>query len=129
MANELKGLAAGLIAGVLVVGASYGVSAIVTHGQPAETPQAKPVPPDGAQTTASSQMVAIGASLYVQNCVSCHGKDGAGKIGPTLHHLGDPDAKIARNISNGFPPRMPAYKDMLNPGQIQALVAYVQSLK
>lgn len=128
MARELKGLAAGLIAGLASVGLAYGVSALVTHGQAAETPTAiKPSP--GGGSPASSQIVATGRALYLNACASCHGREGQGQRGPSLHHLGDPDAKIARNIRNGFPPRMPAFKDQYTNAQIKALVAYVQSLK
>ena len=129
MTRELRGLGLGLLAGLFVVGASYGVSAVVTHGQPAEKPEpkasARPAPGGAAPST---QLVASGRSLYLQVCANCHGQQAQGQVGPTLHHLGDPDAKIYRNVANGFAGRMPAYKDKLNDGQIKTLVAYVQSL-
>ncbi len=128
VAQELKGLAAGLVAGLASVGLAYGVSAIVTHGQPVETAQAGK-PSQGGGQIASSQIVAAGRKEYLIGCASCHGQQGQGQNGPSLHHLGDPDAKIARNIKNGFPPRMPAFKDQYNDAQIKALVAYIQSLK
>ena len=132
MARELQGLGAALIAGLGVVGASYGVSAIVLHGQAAEAKsQAKPVAQKAGISPASSQLVASGAALYGSlACVGCHGAQAqGGSIGPTLHHLGDPDAKIARHIKNGFPGRMPAYKNQLSGAQINVLVAYIQSLE
>jgi len=121
-----------LLAGLGVVGAAYGVSAIALHGQAAKAvSQAKPVAQKPGVSPASSQLVASGATLYSSiACVGCHGDQAkGGGIGPTLHHLGDPDAKIARNIRNGFPGRMPAYKDKLNGTQINTLVAYIQSLE
>ena len=130
LARELKGLAAGLAAGLGVVGAAYGVSAIATHGatlkqQPNERSAAVP-----NTKIASSQLVASGRTLYSSlACVGCHGANAQGNLGPTLHHLGDPDAKIARNIANGYPGQMPAYKDQLSAAQIQILVAYIQSLE
>ena len=132
MANELKGLGAGLLAGLAVVGASYGVSAVARHNAPAQaaaSKQAAGAATTGGTGTAATQLVAAGRGLYLQNCVSCHGPQGQGQIGPTLHKLGDPDAKIARNIANGFPPQMPPYKNKLSSAQINTLVAYVQSLK
>ncbi len=132
MARELKGLALGLIAGLGVVGASYGVSAVAQHAQKAEVvAAAKPVTPKAGVQPASSQLVASGAALYSSlACVGCHGANAqGGGIGPSLHHLGDPDAKVAHNIANGFQGRMPAYKDQLTPTQIGTLVAYIQSLK
>ena len=128
MVRELKGLALGLLAGLGVVGAAFGVSAIAPHGQPAtqDTPQAiaGQKPP-----MAQSSLVATGRSLYLESCADCHGKDGTGRIGPTLHHLGDPDAKIAASIKNGFKGQMPGFKDKYSETQISALVAYTQSLK
>ncbi len=136
MAHELKGLVAGLAAGLGVVGLAYGVSAVGTHLVSAETKQAeatqavpteKPLP--GGGQTANSQLVATGRTLYLKDCAGCHGKQGQGQIGPKLLHLGDPDAKVARNIRNGFPPRMPAFKGQYSDTQIKAVVAYVQSLE
>ena len=127
MAREIKGLVAGLIAGLGVVGAAFGVSAIVTHGQASP---AEGIP----QTTAAhpvvlvSQVVTTGHGFYLTSCASCHGKDGKGVIGPNLHKLGDPDAKIALNIKNGYKGRMPPYRDTYTDPQIAALVAYIQSL-
>ena len=120
---------AALASGLMAAAGYYG-GEMLGGGQPAQASQSAPVlpTPAGGETTAT-QLVATGRGLYLQNCVSCHGPNGQGQIGPTLHHLGDPDAKITRNIANGFPPRMPAYKNQLSAAQIQALVAYVQSLK
>lgn len=136
MAHELKGLVAGLAAGLGVVGLAYGVSAVGTHLVPAETKQAeakqavpteKPIP--GGGQTADSQLVATGRTLYLDACAGCHGQKGQGQVGPKLLHLGDPDTKVARNIVNGFPPRMPAFKGRYSNTQLKALVAYVQSLE
>ena len=133
MARELKGLGAGLIAGLGVVGAAFGVSAIATQGRSAgaqDNPQAKnqSVAASNAPLTNVSQLVATGHGFYTTSCASCHGKDGKGVIGPNLHNLGDPDAKIALNIKNGFKGQMPPYKDKYTDPQIAALVAYIQSL-
>lgn len=131
MARELKGLGAGLIAGLFVVGASFGVSAIVTHWQPTKPDQnSQPAPKSSGKTAvASTQLVAMGGGLYLQACARCHGQKAEGVRGPSLRGLSDPDAKIARNIANGFSGQMPAYKSRYNAAQIQALVAYIQSLK
>ncbi len=132
MARELRGLIAGLAAGIGVVAASYGVSAIAVQGQAGKTvASAKPVAAQPGVKPASTQLVASGAALYSSlACVGCHGAQAqGGGIGPTLHHLGDPDAKVYRNIANGFAGRMPAYKNQLSAAQINTLVAYIQSLE
>ncbi len=133
MAKELKGLALGLTAGLGVVGLAYISSAVVTHAAPTPTQAAgektgdkAPAPPAATDTT---QMVATGRKLYVANCAGCHGQDAEGKIGPNLHALGDPDARVYRHIANGFGRKMPAYKDILSKDQIDTLVAYIQTLK
>lgn len=123
---------AGLAAGLGVVGASYGVSALALHGQAAQAvATAKPVAAQPGTKPASTQLVASGAALYSNlACVGCHGAQAqGGSIGPTLHHLGDPDAKVYRHVANGFQGRMPAYKNQLTPTQINTLVAYIQSLE
>ena len=112
----------------LMAAAGYYGGEMLGGGQPAQSVSVPPPQTAGPKTSAA-QLVVSGRGLYLQNCVNCHGQNAQGQIGPTLHHLGDPDAKVARNIANGFPPRMPAYKNTLTASQIQALVAYVQSLK
>ncbi len=131
MARELKGLIAGLTAGLGVVGAAYGVSAIATHGAALkQKPNEASAPAVSETKVASSQLVAPGRTLYSSlPCVGCHGTNAQGNLGPSLHHLGDPDTKITKNIANGFEGQMPAYKDQLTTAQIQTLVAYIQSLE
>ena len=121
---------AGLIAGLGVVGASYGVSAIATHGQAADSKLQKAQSvAAGTAGAASSQLVASGVALYKVSCIGCHGSQLQGNIGPSLHHLGDPDAKVALHIKNGFQGRMPAYKDQYSEAQINSLVAYIQTFE
>ena len=137
MAKELKGLALAMAAGLGVVGLAYATSAAVTKTQSADSAAAEagqPAQPTGkmpapAGTTNTMQMVAMGRTLYVSNCASCHGQNAEGKIGPTLHALGDPDAKVYKHIANGFTGKMPAYKDTMTKDQIDTLVAYIQTLK
>ncbi len=137
MRIELKGLAAGLAAALLVVGGAFGVSAIVTH-----TDSKSEAPASAAQMTRnmgrmdntmasipSSQLVATGHTLYTQACSSCHGNNAQGGYGPNLHGLNLPDTKVATVIKNGVQGKMPAFGGKYTAGQQQALVAYVQSLK
>ena len=134
MARELKGLVAGLAAGLGVVGLAYGVSAVGTRitspeTKQAEAKQAVPTEKTKAGGGQSAQLVATGRTLYLRDCAGCHGLQGQGQIGPKLLHLGDPDEKVERNIANGFPPRMPGFKSQYSDAQLKAVVAYVQSLE
>ena len=79
---------------------------------------------------------ADGAALWAQNCASCHGKDGSGattmgkKLGVKDYSKdqGFSDAEATNVIKNGKG-KMKAYKDKLSDADVNALVAYVRSLK
>jgi cytochrome c oxidase subunit 2 len=91
-----------------------------------------------------------GALLYRSSqCYTCHSVDGAAGTGPTWQHMVghpvtltdgttvevdtnylresilNPQAKVVR----GFQPVMPTYRGSLNDRQIDALIAYMQSLQ
>jgi mono/diheme cytochrome c family protein len=87
-----------------------------------------------------------GASLYARHCAACHGNSGAGDgwnvpnlgVTPTVHS--DPTAMSKRpddTLYDGIAaggyvldksPLMPAFGDLLEPEQIQALVAHIRTL-
>jgi mono/diheme cytochrome c family protein len=68
-------------------------------------------------------------TLFLHNCAHCHAADATGDEGPDLHHLDFTDQWIANRIRNGKAGQMTAFAGKLQPDQISALVAYVQSLK
>ena len=74
------------------------------------------------------------ADLFKSKCAMCHGPDGKGKMAGTKD-LGSAevqkmsDADLTATLSNGKPPKMPAYKGKLTDDQIKSLVAYVRTLK
>lgn len=74
------------------------------------------------------------ADLYKSKCAMCHGPDGKGKMAGTKD-LGSAevqkmsDADLTATLTNGKPPKMPAYKGKLTDDQIKSLVAYVRTLK
>ena len=77
--------------------------------------------------------IAEGARLYQQyNCVSCHGGDGAGGIGPTLNDprwkYGGTPAEIFQSIYEGRPEGMPVWGGRIPDEQIWQLAAYLESL-
>ena len=78
--------------------------------------------------------LANGKSLFDMNCAVCHRADGGGLIGPNLTdaawlHGGTPSA-IHASIQNGVMEKgMPAWDRLLKPEQVNAVTAYVISLR
>jgi len=79
--------------------------------------------------------MAVGAVVYKTNCVSCHGADGGGLVGPNLtddswknvRTVEDIAKVIADGAANGA---MPAWKNRLShQNQIVLTAAYVASLR
>lgn len=70
-----------------------------------------------------------GRTLFLRNCAHCHGATAHGDDGPDLHDLGFADEWIANRIRKGKAGQMTAFAGKLQPAEIAALVAYVQSLK
>ena len=79
-----------------------------------------------------------GAAIYKSKCAMCHGPDGAGQtpMGKNMK-LRDlrsaevqkqTDAELVKWIADGKG-KMPAYKGKLTPAEIDALVAFIRTLK
>ena len=74
-----------------------------------------------------------GKEVFVKNCVSCHGVDGGGIIGPNLTddawiHGSAPTA-IHRTIVEGVLAKgMPPWGRLLKPEELDQVAAYVMSL-
>jgi mono/diheme cytochrome c family protein len=94
----------------------------------------------GANASSASSQPAAGAApantgtingrtLFLRNCAHCHGASAHGDDGPDLHDLGLADDWIANRIRKGKAGQMTAFAGKLQPAEITALVAYVQSLK
>jgi mono/diheme cytochrome c family protein len=77
---------------------------------------------------------AAGEAMFKAKCAGCHGADGKGKEAmKTTDMAADDvqkmsDADLSKIISEGKPPKMPAYKT-LTPDQVKDLVGYIRSLK
>jgi cytochrome c6 len=88
-----------------------------------------------------SVTMALGAddkakTAYKTNCVSCHGSDGGGTpLGKSMQaaDLRSPqvqsksDVELAQLITEGKN-NMPAFKNTLNPEQVQGVVKYIREL-
>jgi mono/diheme cytochrome c family protein len=74
--------------------------------------------------------VANAASLFTQNCASCHTLAAAhakGTVGPNLDQLKPPKAVVVRQVTDGGG-GMPAFGGRLSAAQIDAIAAYVARL-
>ncbi|TWT67303.1 cbb3-type cytochrome c oxidase N-terminal domain-containing protein [Allorhodopirellula solitaria] len=76
----------------------------------------------------------VGSIVFQTHCVSCHGRDGEGKVGPNLTddvyknvtHIED----IASVINNGAAAgAMPKWSNRLHPNEVVLVSAYVASLR
>lgn len=75
-----------------------------------------------------------GADTYKAKCAMCHGPDSKGKMAGTHDWTSADvqkmsDADLTKLISDGKPPKMPAFKEKLSADQIKGLVTYIRSLK
>lgn len=79
-------------------------------------------------------MVEQGKAVFGSTCAPCHRDDGGGNVGPNLTddswlHGGAPD-QIWKTIGDGVPEKgMPAWKPQLGGRRVQAVTAYVLTLR
>ncbi|MGB2678284.1 MAG: cytochrome c [Candidatus Acidiferrum sp.] len=78
--------------------------------------------------------VAAAGATFKAKCAMCHGADGKGKESMKTPDFTSADvqkksdADLGGLITNGKPPKMPAYKTM-TPDQVKDMVAFIRSLK
>jgi len=70
-----------------------------------------------------------GYRLFDYNCAHCHGDDARGDEGPDLHDLRKSDARIEKIIKNGIKGEMPSVGKKFNDADVQALIAWLRTLK
>ena len=83
-----------------------------------------------------ANLLTEGAALFAKLCTSCHGTAGNGRgnqRGPSLQRpeltYGRTVAAITQSIRDGRPGGMPSFGHVFTPRQLEALSAYVLSLK
>jgi len=72
---------------------------------------------------------ASGRQVYMQNCARCHGDDAKGKSGPRLVGTSLSPGEIEQTVTEGRPPKMPAFGKQLSSEEVKAVAAYVRSLR
>jgi cytochrome c6 len=83
-----------------------------------------------AGTGATAEKPTDGKSIFTANCGSCHTLADAGtsgNVGPNLDGVKPTREKVVTQVTNGGG-AMPAFKDTLDPQQIQAVADYVSSV-
>ena len=98
---------------------------------------AEPAGASGEQLTAMTKdasVVALGKQVFGQNCAACHRADAGGQIGPNLAddywlHGGTLE-QIHKTVVDGVLEKgMPPWGKVLKPNQLDAVVAYVYTLR
>jgi cytochrome c oxidase cbb3-type subunit 3 len=106
----------------------------VAAAKAAHPPAPTSGPAELAALAGNAQVVAAGQSVFAVNCASCHRADGGGLIGPNLTDdawiHGATLSDIHRTVSEGVLAKgMPNWGKLLKPDDVDAVVAYVASLR
>lgn len=78
--------------------------------------------------------LALGKTIYDQNCVACHGMAGEGGVGPNMTDdywiHGGSIANIFTTIKNGVPEKgMIAWSAQLRPADMQRVASYIMTMQ
>lgn len=84
---------------------------------------------DDAPKTTPTIPMPSGRSLFLKNCAHCHADDATGDEGPDLHGLERSDEWVAKRIREGKKGKMTAFGQKFSQADIDALIAYLRTLK
>jgi mono/diheme cytochrome c family protein len=130
MSIELKATILGLGASLAVLGLTFGFSLLLQPAKAAGSTLDRPVDTVSNESKAAlNEEVKKGHDLFDRNCAHCHGDDAHGDEGPSLYDLSKSDTRIAKNIKEGIKGEMPKFSTKLNDADVQALIAYLRTLK
>ena len=121
---QIKAITLAAVSGLAAVGIAFAAGEMI-RPKPTATSRAGErlaIPTAGTQ-------VHKGYTLFMMNCAHCHGNDARGDEGPDLHGITKSDARIASMIKNGVKGEMPKFGAKLTDSDVQALIAFVRSLK
>jgi len=128
--SEGKAALAAIAVSAATLLGTYGVTLIMRHGSLSmQMPElltaarAEMVPP------ASNVDFAAGRHLFLLNCAHCHGDDAHGGEGPDLYDLHKSNARIHQVISTGIKGEMPSFGKKFHESDIQAVTAYLRTLR
>ena len=100
----------------------------------AAQPSGGPTAEQLAALVNDASIVADGKQVFAQNCAACHRADGGGLIGPNLADdawiHGGTLLDVHKTIADGVLAKgMPAWGKVLRPEQVNAVTAYVATLR
>jgi mono/diheme cytochrome c family protein len=130
MKIEIKATILALAAAVGALGGTFGFALLLQSAQEAASKPYHQTSADSMKTVlVSDKATEQGHRLFDRNCAHCHGDDARGDEGPTLYNLALSDARIATRIREGIKGEMPKFGSKFNDADVQALVAYLRTLK
>jgi mono/diheme cytochrome c family protein len=121
---QLKAIILGTISGLAAIGMAFAAGEMFQRSSAASAASG-----DGLAIPVAGTLGQNGHTLFLLNCAHCHGNDARGDEGPDLHGVTKSDARIASLIKNGKKGEMPKFASKLTDPEVQALVAFVRSLK
>ena len=121
---EIKGVILGTVSSLVALSIAFAAGEVLRQKAtvPSVATEALAIPPAGTQARQ-------GYELFLRNCAHCHGNDARGDEGPDLHGVTKSDARISSLIKNGIKGEMPKFGEKLTDTDVQALIAFVRSLK
>lgn len=121
---QIKAIVLGTISGLAAISISFAVGEMIRPKAAAisDATESLVIPPAGTPEYR-------GYTLFMMNCAHCHGNDARGDEGPDLHGITKSDAHIAFVIKNGIKGEMPKFGAKLVDPDVQALIAFLRSLK
>ena len=131
--SEVKAFFIAVVAALVVLGLTFGVSALMRRTLAASGPPPQPesTPGPSSSPSAAASPLAVdpaGKGLFADNCASCHGNNGEGGYGPNLHKRIRTVAEIAAVVTKGVPNKMPAAAGKLKANEIQAVSQYAAAM-
>jgi mono/diheme cytochrome c family protein len=130
MSIEVKGLLLGLAASLGLLGVTFGLSPLFQPKKAADANQERHA--SAVSVTPTAVLAGDpkrGYSLFDHSCAQCHGDDARGDEGPSLYNLAKSDARITTILKRGVKGEMPSFAKKFNDADIQALIAYLRTLK
>ena len=139
-----------LLRNLLAVPFAIGLITVVALVLGVSSRQAAAVPPPVRAVSAARDPVELGRGLYeTKGCIACHTIDGSTRIGPTFKGSWGSDVTLAGGVTlrfdaayvreslahplaqarPGYPPSMPSYDGLLSEREIDALIAFLESLR